>query len=1446
MSSLNINLIEKTYNNLSIDDKYNSSIYHQLNNKTFLFDISKKQSEIDKFDNLTQGYIYYLFLKNDISLPFDDKTILTSTNYLYYFAKYKRKFSLEQLILISKYYDEKSSSFEERKSSTLSLNNEYLFSEYINYLDESELKEVDDIIFDKKSAIFKLKFDDIISSNNGKLTLKIIVEHEEFFIEAISFCNNIKESIIYTSINENFNYSDIVFSDEIFDVLAPFLIKNISCNSDYKFKNRFFIFLTVQSRNLFNSLNDSKEEEAFFIFSLINKFKFTDEPEHVHFLTNLIENVSKYTPEFLFNVFNIIDLDVEDRNNFIFQLTFPIFLQKENLENHPYSTEQFIENKDFIRDTLQDDILENSRFLTSNLRSFLNKYFKIFDFRYLDGNFMDEIFSQEFSHFLLNLKGNNIFSLFSYSFNDTIDPTNRSDRYFIKKYIEIIINLHFKTKDLFEDYFNNQQNLNNLLMGYAYNILPIKENILFSRITNIFEQVNIGFIAKDDFNEILSSLNKFCYSNHIFNEFNFFSSISLDNIDYDKNQVTYSLDLPSIDYLHFKEFAFGGSIGVFSKQYFHNYQDRIQENLISYFLFFSRQELLSDFEVKPTKNLLNNMLPPGTPIPSNKTQPVEVKSNSITLHEIFDNIFLNNDGLKKQSIQRFLFVFYFNNQLFDFVAPHFQDIIRKEINIFLFKNYSFDHGYNFSKENIRVDFYSNYQLNISSRNSYIKLAYLLSSPKFSSQFLVKDLQKLSFIFSILPENNKFLNNHITQLLKSFYLNLSMIIDFKISQYNTPYYKQLFQTISKVLLVELFETNFQRFKMSDVSSTDILNYLFANHKNLNIQKLQLYPEVKIHIKELGYQIMLSNDNEVDNNFVFLKKSFEGFKKFFILSLFISDNNTVSDIIQTFYSNKEIHILQELLENNNLMFNLSPQVFNKDIIENTISPESIKHHITNLLDNIFISGNKFHSPSPTDLADFINIVSETSYLYKYGFITQKIKLPQYIEDNINDFLSILFEFNDQNLKFTQTHINLFNIFDFNINSLKSFFFEKYPFVFITRSIDTLAYQFDLFSYFSFSKEEMLSFIKKTFSDINNPLYFDILFDFNKREPLFLNWIKSLISEQDPDIINKQTEEIYFYFWENSEDCPELRTYLLKLNLLLTVFSYDIENIVIQAQERLEQFHLSPIYQAKNFVTANPAQYYLFYNQILSEKLKFSNDNFKNLLKSISNKYYCAFLHDKKIYIKSMYIYYLSLMENIHYNSGTNFIQNYLLVSSDFRKIIIDFYGMENELTHFLFYKNFNFLLPHETNLSIIDLTTHLQSNVNVQNIFFNFQLNILNENSDFMSIIKSFNNSLLQSYNNLDNFFNFILNCIIRQSGGFHGSIQTSNENIKHLLEFIMYNLRLVDFLKPVYITNHYSILASSSSSLDYARIFRQVTLFNTITEQSTKINKTNLIISKKKI
>ena len=1410
--------IEKKLLNLSPTISSNTPVYSYLNNKETLLSISNNTQSLIEFDNLTQGYIYYLFLKHNISLPFDRSTVITSTNFFYYFVKYKKQFSIEQLICISKYYDEKISFSQERKNNYTNLDNDKLFAELMPIFEDSDIQEVDNIIYSQNFAKISSQFENIINTN-GALDLNTIIFNEDFFIEAISFSDEIKDAIIYTAINEKIEYSSINISDDLFNILAPFLIKNSSFYNDYSFKERFLIFLNKQCRILFNNIENSNENEIIFLFSLINKFTFTEEPEHVKFLTQLIEDISQNTPEYLFNVFNVIDLDVEDIHNFIFQLTFPILSKNNKLAEHPYTVEQFIENKDFIRDTIQDEFLNLSRFSTIPLKSLFDKYYHLFNFYYDNKNFNDIVFSQDFNHFLLNLKGNDIFSLFSYSFNEHFDVSNPVNQYFIHKYIDILTLLHSKTQDLFEDYFNNQNTIFNLLSGYSFNILAVQEDELQKRINSTFSSFNITVISKEVFFDILLQINKFCHTQNIFNENNFVKSLKLSNIDYDNNHITYKLKLPTLNYLNYKEFMFGGSIGVFSKQYFLQHQERIQENLISYFIFSCRNELMTIGEIKPNKNILNNMLPLGISAHQNKPKNITTKkSNELDLNDIFYHLFLNNDGLKKQSIQRVLFVYYFNNPLFNFLSVKFQDIITKEINLFLFKNYAFNHGYNFSKENIRSDFSSTYKNVMQSRNIFIKMSYLFSSPKFASKFLIYDLKKLETIVELLPSNNRFINQHIVQLLKSFYLNLSMIIDFKISQYDTPYYKDLFQIISKILLVELFETNFQRFKMSDILSTDILNYLFANHLKLNIQKIKLYPEINIHIKELSYQIILPN--EQDNPPVFMKKSIEGFKKFFILAIFITDNNTVSDIIQTFYSNKEIYILQNLFESNNLMFNFSPQIFSKDIIENTISESSIEYHLNYVLERFFLLNKKFNQPNTNELEQFFNIVSETSYLFKFGLVSSKIKLPKFIENNLNEFLLTLFEFTPQNSKFTQKHINLFNIFDFDIQKLKSFFLEYYPFVFLTHSTDTLVFQFNLFNYFLLTKEEMLSFIKKTFSDIKNPAYFDILLEFNKKEPLFQNWIKSISTYNDSDIsIN---EKIYSYFWNNSHDCPELRVYLLNFNLFLKVFSYDIEHIVQQSQLHLTET-CDPIYkEEQSILSVTPVQYYLFYSEILRTKLHFSSFDFEQLLISLNNKYRNFYNNHQKNYIKSSYLSYLLLVENMHYKSCTqNPHKNYFLAPQDFRDVIIQFYGEKTYFCHFLFYNPLTLSLPHEHQKNIFDFTKHLLKQVNIQNNLFNFQLNISRVSSTDLSIL-----SIEKSYDNLESFLEFLLACINAQFNDDSGRQQILNS-----LEFILFNLRLVDFFPKIYNTSLYSSFASNQISLAYTKEFRKINLYSTLHKQS---------------
>ena len=454
-------------------------------------------------------------------------------------------------------------------------------------------------------------------------------------------------------------------------------------------------------------------------------------------------------------------------------------------------------------------------------------------------------------------------------------------------------------------------------------------------------------------------------------------------------------------------------------------------------------------------------------------------------------------------------------------------------------------------------------------------------------------------------------------------------------------------------------------------------------------------------------------------------------------------------------------------------------------------------------------------------FNKLVSETSYLYKYGFLTEKLSLPDSIKNHINDFFSSVFAFTPTNSQITQQHINLFNIFDFNINELKTFFLEKFPYIFLTHSLDTFIFHFDLFQYFSISKEEMLQFIKKTFSEIKNEHYFDVFFDFNRKEPLFQSWIKSIVSENEPELFIKESEKIYLYFWNNSNDCPELRVYLLKINLFLKIFSYDMDNILSKSKNIIKKDFPNSIYTQENDTkSSNFTNYFLFYSYIFTEKLKISQSEFENILSSIDIKYKTFYHDNPKNYVKSSYFFYLTLMDHMHYNQGATASHNFFFAPILFRNTIINFYSNLN-FSHFLFQKRFNLILPHEqNNSSIFTLTTHLQHSVDIQKMLFNFQLNISRISTSDLSI-----NSVDKSYEDLNGFFNFLFECILAQS------VDGGHQTITDTLEFIVFNLRLVDFLPKVYNAYTYSNFICTSLSIDYAKELRKQNLFTIVTDSS---------------
>lgn len=1386
--------------------------YSYLTDRNFLLQAAQNKQSIQLLEKSTQGFFYYICLKENIHIPLNMFDSFNAHNYFYIYYIHKNNLSLSQLLSIS-----------EITQQTL-VNQPLQDSPYISSIISSipyisainNFSDLEELIYEKSYK----EYNRILTENNNKLSFNVILAYEDFFLTNYLYHPQIKDDLKYCASTEPIDFSTLYISDSLFDLLAYSLGKNPSCVNNYLFNERYFEFLNIQLNSLIHKGNYDETElngEGDYFISLLENFTFNDSDQHFNFLTMLAKLLEKESPEHFIKIFQIINLDVSNREDYIFKICFPLLCNRVNIEKNFFPQDLMERNKDFIRDII---ISKSKNLHTSSIKSIYSQYYELFNFSSNGENFNSVIFNEDFNEFLLNLSENDIFSIFSFPLDaKRLDVNDEKDCFFAEKYIQLFLCLHDKTKDYFEDFFNNQKEIANMLTGFYYHFSFSSEDDLHYKINNFYNSFGSSLsISKQRLLKIFIQLNHFSHTLNVLNEHAFSSSLKLNKLDIDQNYADFKLDIPSLDYLNSESYIEGNSIGVFSNFYYQKHYSRIQENLVTYFLYSLREEIIKHYEVKPSSKLLSNMVPPiVNKKPSNHKNhknPLFSSNSSITLtfNEIIEYLFHDKTLLKNSRIQRFLFVFFFNNTSFDFFKQEYKDLIRKEINLFLFKHYSFDHGYNFSQENVRLDFNSEYSNIIQERNKYIQIVYILSSQKFAARVLLNEVHVLDLIYIFFPHDNlNFLNYHIIPLLKSFYLNLSAIVDFKITKQQAPFYNQLFKNISKVLLQELLETNFKRFKKSDLDMTDILNYLFSNHQTLNIQKFKIYPEIQFYLKDAGYKFLLTSEESSPLAKTFGKKINEGFKRFFVLSLFMSDDSIVSDVIKTLYNNRELYSLYNLFENNNILFSLSPKVFTTNVLKNTFNKDDIQNYFDMVTENIFIEQESLiENISTDDIYNFLNLTKETHYLYSYGFLEEKIELPETISNNLFQFLDMLLNFLPSNENSLVEIIQYLTIFNINQDILKYFLIEKQPALFLLLDKRSNIY-IDLNKVFKVTKQDMLVIIKNLFKTPTP----DIAEAFFGNKNLFNDWLDFYCKDIDSLKVEQNKKETFIYLWNNCDDCPELRVFLLNFSLILGVFSSDIFNILPKSLDLIQK---DPIYINSNHLDFyhietdlnSNINYHLFYYYILHQ-LNFDHNDLLHLLRILDQKY-VNITSNQATYIRVSYYIYNIICSNLSISRIENQKnRSKFLAPIEFRNVLIQYYSIEKDFSHFIFMRQQHIDLLHEDkNLRANSIAN--QDLIRIEPTILNMQKNIGHDNILFMLALPSNNPTFTTE------FFTFLLNLLHKDGGSTQKKI---------ILEFILFNLALVNSLSIFYNSQIYQELSTNIICLDYIKEYRELTLLQRI-------------------
>lgn len=1514
-------------NPVNINNDNNNVIFlqkfpHVFNDPYYLRYISSNKSILHCLENITNGFIYFLFTKYDIYIDLNQFNNINHNNFYYLYTHFKKDLNLEQLNQIS--HLSRSLIFDNTVTSNdLEYHSFYpQISKILNIFPSStDFSDLDDLISEKSLE----KYYEMISPTNNRLTLDTIISNEEFFLEYYLFNDTIKEDIYLCAQFTSFDFDKTYISDALFDLLALPLSLNNHVINNYNFKNKFFDFLQLNLNRLLikyesisdNNYNDDEFDDigaGDFLIQLLQNFTFEDTTEHFKFLSTLVDLVKKENPDNFYKIVHFLKFDCDNSNEILFKLIFPLIskdVQSTNLISIPsdfsyiLDPKTLISNKDFIRDILFDELkhlIQTHRFTNQSPYRIYSKYNDLFDFDYLGIKFKNHIFNDDFFDQLISLNFQDLNILLDTTFERHLllllnSHLNNENYFFLGedsflddfKIYSLILK---KIQEYFQDFFNHSKELHSIVSAIYPHVYKIKKN---GALKNFMDSISDYPNTKikefhNTFYGLIQTIYTHCLTFFILDDNDITHNISVQNIDYSRKNLNLYLELDSLAFLQAENYVKGKDVGVFDLSYFNEHKQHIEENLITHFLYSAQDAFSKSFEIKPPEKLLANMMPPVPPqksISSNMgqsnnpqnslsvsintletnnstTSVFQVKKLDISLNSLFTKLFHDPSFIKNPRIQRFLLVFFFGNQTFEFLNSDIQNLLKKELNLFLFKNYSFSSGYNFCEENPRVDFTHDYKIVTKQRNVCIKKSYLLSSPKFAAQGLMDE----SFIFNIinyLPYSKlNFINTHIIPLIKLFYLNICAIFDFKISTQKTPAYNTWFSNISKVLLMELFETNFQHFNQKDLDVTDILNYLFSKHHTINIQKFKLYPETSAFLSQKKYMFY---DN-IENNFVNFKqiKHNQDFKKFFVLFLFMADDHTVSKVIETFYNQHQLHILHDLFVQNNILFNLNPQIFSKNILENTFSIKNIQEYITNITQTTFFEVSHHSEPSTDteyrlkqranisddELDYYFNIIGNTSLLYKFGFLDKKLSLPPLITNNFKEFLNIFFIL--KNPLIDNQYKWFIDIFDINFSIVKDYLIEKYPSIFLFPHKEQQSPQ-NFSKSLLLNKEEMLQ-VFKNLSNYHNHLE---IFNGMKNSEAFTTWLNdyckyqlavnlftlpiqesesfvlfkelyshpqytSLIdtssNESIQDIIKQNT---FLYFWNNLQDVPSVRLSLINFGLVLNIFNSVIhfQNFLFEKfkdNAALESFYsedTQSLYQIDLTNKYSYTAYHLYYRYICS-KLGFTHEKFISDVKAIEHQNAIVHSTNKQDYLRNSFHFFNNLLSSYGTVKNKNYSRsNIFLLPVNFLAELINYYCSEKNCCHFMFFTDC-LTLPHE-NYEKADLKQSLFDKISTHSkkidLYQNFNSLHLYSSANFQG-----NSTLVYLpffQENTINFFEFLL---------FLMNQQKDKESVLSLLQFLFFHILFFHFLSSTYNLNFYSILLSQPITQDFINLYKQEAMF----------------------